>query len=306
MKMGKRLLKSGLQVATHLILCVCLILSSLTAANARFISPDDWDPTLPGVGTNRYAYSGNDPVNKSDPNGHLYNYMGDYAPCCDDSDNTGISMGAGQTALILGAVLASGIGLTAAPVVGAAAGTNYLGAALFGTEIVAGEVGVAAPAAAGAVGALSLAQRSYREAFSARGSVELSRIAGASIRTINDLASAIKSGAVDASRITVEVVRRNGTNYVLNTRTAQALERAGIPRSQWSQLNKTGNKAAEKRLSDQLRNNGIAPGERLNSASSAAASKKPNSSPGGGGGGGGGGAGGGGSIWSAIKSFFGF
>lgn len=36
----------------------------------RFISPDDWDPTLPGVGTNRYAYALNDPVNKSDPNGH--------------------------------------------------------------------------------------------------------------------------------------------------------------------------------------------------------------------------------------------
>jgi RHS repeat-associated protein len=35
----------------------------------RFISPDDWDPTLPGVGTNRYAYALNDPVNKSDPNG---------------------------------------------------------------------------------------------------------------------------------------------------------------------------------------------------------------------------------------------
>jgi RHS repeat-associated protein len=38
----------------------------------RFISPDDWDPTLPGVGTNRYAYAGNDPINKSDPNGHLW------------------------------------------------------------------------------------------------------------------------------------------------------------------------------------------------------------------------------------------
>ncbi|MCP4090152.1 MAG: RHS repeat-associated core domain-containing protein [Gammaproteobacteria bacterium] len=37
---------------------------------ARFISPDDWDPVLPGVGTNRYAYAGNDPVNKSDANGH--------------------------------------------------------------------------------------------------------------------------------------------------------------------------------------------------------------------------------------------
>uniref|UniRef100_UPI00056C6F60 RHS repeat domain-containing protein n=1 Tax=Allorhizobium undicola TaxID=78527 RepID=UPI00056C6F60 len=38
----------------------------------RFISPDDWDPTKEGVGTNRYAYASNDPVNKSDPNGHSY------------------------------------------------------------------------------------------------------------------------------------------------------------------------------------------------------------------------------------------
>jgi RHS repeat-associated protein len=36
----------------------------------RFISPDDWDPTKEGVGTNRYAYADNDPINKSDPNGH--------------------------------------------------------------------------------------------------------------------------------------------------------------------------------------------------------------------------------------------
>jgi hypothetical protein len=38
----------------------------------RFISPDDWDPTKEGVGTNRYAYAANDPVNKSDPNGHSF------------------------------------------------------------------------------------------------------------------------------------------------------------------------------------------------------------------------------------------
>jgi RHS repeat-associated protein len=37
---------------------------------ARFLSPDTWDPTLPGVDINRYAYAGNDPINKSDPNGH--------------------------------------------------------------------------------------------------------------------------------------------------------------------------------------------------------------------------------------------
>ncbi|MBD9597969.1 hypothetical protein IB270_34660 [Ensifer sp. ENS05] len=42
----------------------------VSPANARFISPDTLDPTVEGVGTNRYAYAGNDPVNNSDPNGH--------------------------------------------------------------------------------------------------------------------------------------------------------------------------------------------------------------------------------------------
>lgn len=40
-------------------------------AFGRFISPDDWDPVLEGVGTNRYAYAANDPVNRSDKNGHV-------------------------------------------------------------------------------------------------------------------------------------------------------------------------------------------------------------------------------------------
>ncbi|TPM35539.1 hypothetical protein FKO01_50285 [Mesorhizobium sp. B2-3-3] len=38
----------------------------------RFISPDTLDPTAPGVGTNRYAYAQNDPINNSDPNGHSW------------------------------------------------------------------------------------------------------------------------------------------------------------------------------------------------------------------------------------------
>ncbi len=55
-----------------LLLVACVVgVSFGQAANARFISPDDWDPTKPGVGTNRYAYSENDPVNKSDPSGHI-------------------------------------------------------------------------------------------------------------------------------------------------------------------------------------------------------------------------------------------
>jgi RHS repeat-associated protein len=35
-----------------------------------FVSPDSWDPLLPGVGTNRYGYADNDPVGKADRNGH--------------------------------------------------------------------------------------------------------------------------------------------------------------------------------------------------------------------------------------------
>jgi RHS repeat-associated protein len=36
----------------------------------RFLSPDWLDPVLPGVGTNRYAYAANDPVNRLDKNGN--------------------------------------------------------------------------------------------------------------------------------------------------------------------------------------------------------------------------------------------
>ncbi|WP_225026895.1 RHS repeat-associated core domain-containing protein [Xinfangfangia pollutisoli] len=36
-----------------------------------FVQPDWFEVTMPGVGTNRYAYSHNDPVNKMDPGGNL-------------------------------------------------------------------------------------------------------------------------------------------------------------------------------------------------------------------------------------------
>lgn len=38
----------------------------------RFISPDTMDPLQEGVGTNRYAYSDNDLINKADPNGRSF------------------------------------------------------------------------------------------------------------------------------------------------------------------------------------------------------------------------------------------
>jgi hypothetical protein len=53
-------------------ICAMLVLSSATVANARFLTPDTWDPILAGVDFNRYAYGANDPVNQSDPNGHAW------------------------------------------------------------------------------------------------------------------------------------------------------------------------------------------------------------------------------------------
>jgi hypothetical protein len=54
----------------NVVLVLAMLAMSVNSANARFVSPDNMDPTLPGVGTNRYSYAGNDPINKSDPNGH--------------------------------------------------------------------------------------------------------------------------------------------------------------------------------------------------------------------------------------------
>jgi hypothetical protein len=41
-------------------------------SQAGFLQPDTWDPMLPGVDINRYAYAGDDPVNGSDPGGHAW------------------------------------------------------------------------------------------------------------------------------------------------------------------------------------------------------------------------------------------
>jgi hypothetical protein len=84
-------MKSLSQGFTARVLGLLLVFSIVTVsfgsvANARFISPDTMDPIIPGVGTNRYAYSDNDPINKSDPNGHLT--LGDLFSSPKDRDET--------------------------------------------------------------------------------------------------------------------------------------------------------------------------------------------------------------------------
>jgi hypothetical protein len=66
-----RALQSILSRALSLFLALALfVVPSVQPAQARFLSPDNWDPWLPGVDFNRYSYGGNDPINNSDPNGH--------------------------------------------------------------------------------------------------------------------------------------------------------------------------------------------------------------------------------------------
>jgi RHS repeat-associated protein len=40
---------------------LCLNARWYDPALGRFLTPDSWDPTIPGVGTNHYACAGNDP-----------------------------------------------------------------------------------------------------------------------------------------------------------------------------------------------------------------------------------------------------
>lgn len=51
-------------------LMTALFSAFASQASAMFIQPDWLDPTAPGVGTNRYAYSFNDPINNVDTNGN--------------------------------------------------------------------------------------------------------------------------------------------------------------------------------------------------------------------------------------------
>ena len=82
----------------------------------RFLQPDSLDPLEPGVGTNRYAYAGNDPVNRSDPEGR--SWLGDAAT----SLGTAIGNWAGNAYGSLSSSLGSFFGLADTGQVGGAAG----------------------------------------------------------------------------------------------------------------------------------------------------------------------------------------
>ena len=60
-----------------------------------------------------------------------------------------------------------------------------------------------------------------------------------------------------AKNIPIDVTVRNGNTLILNTRSSQALIRAGIARRLWTVVDRPGQLAYEERLSKQLSKNGL-------------------------------------------------
>ncbi len=98
----------------------------------------------------------------------------------------------------------------------------------------------------------AFAQKTFGQTFSSGG-----KFAG---QTIDDVAGALRSGSMKAGDVPIEYIIRDGNTLILNTRSAQALQQAGIPRAQWNAVNMTGNAAAEARLTGQLQRNGLGSG----------------------------------------------
>lgn len=91
------------------------------------------------------------------------------------------------------------------------------------------------------------AQKTYSEQFSNEGAF--------SGKSIDDVAASLRNGSLKPEDVPVDYIVRNNRTLIVNTRSAQALTRAGVPRSQWSAVNRTGQRAYEGRLSGQLRRN---------------------------------------------------
>lgn len=251
-----------------------LAVTVASQASAMFIQPDWLDPTQPGVGTNRYAYSGNNPVNNRDTNGNWYDgYYGVYptVPYNTDPnfnsvaralDNTGRYVLNTPTSMLnIFADGFYGLGNLAAPYAGTVENMAMTTPTAADDLVAAGFQGwtrlslsVSARAAAPIDGFnIAYQQSRYSERFSVAGAKIYTEISGVPINTIDDLAGAIQQGQIAASDVAVNYVVREGSRVVANTRTSVALQRAGVDPADWNWVDRTGVSRWEKRVDDALK-----------------------------------------------------
>ncbi|MEJ1968706.1 MAG: hypothetical protein WDN03_08780 [Rhizomicrobium sp.] len=77
-------------------------------------------------------------------------------------------------------------------------------------------------------------------------------------QTISDLASQLRAGALLPENVPVQVL---GNGLIVNTRSSLALMQAGIPQSEWSLIDMTGNAQVEADIAARLAHNGLVPQE---------------------------------------------
>ena len=100
--------------------------------------------------------------------------------------------------------------------------------------------------------AANFSQKTFKQTFSEGG-----KFAG---KTLDDVADALRNGSLKPSDVPIEFFTRgSGQQLILNTRSAEALRRAGIPRDQWTGSDIAGNFAALRRLAEQLQRNKLGP-----------------------------------------------
>jgi hypothetical protein len=80
------------------------------------------------------------------------------------------------------------------------------------------------------------------------------------LQAIDEVAGASRSGAMSPKDIPINVVVRDGNTLITNTRSAQALTRAGIPRESWNVINRTGDSLYDRLLSGRSGRNGLGSG----------------------------------------------
>jgi filamentous hemagglutinin len=104
----------------------------------------------------------------------------------------------------------------------------------------------------------NFAQKAYREQFSKKGIIVFKeRGIEQNIKTIDDLAGGLRSGNISPDDVPVLYIVRDGNTLILNTRSAQALERAGIPRSEWKGIDGSLTPMYESLLDQQLANSNL-------------------------------------------------
>src|SRR5262249_26989733 len=74
---------------------------------------------------------------------------------------------------------------------------------------------------------------------------------------IDDIAQAVRNGCKDPEEVPIDYIERDGHQIILNTRSATALERAGIPREYWYGRDRTLDPWYEDALDNQLAKNNL-------------------------------------------------